>query len=174
MLTCTIVIEQHQAYLYLQQRISMAISNHDERLLMHLIQASQELFFQVEDHRKEFIKTVESQSPNRPCLKSDLARLVQVMEEVQRQVQENEMALQAWLDQMNSDLQHHRMCQAPRGVLASYAQQRQEASDPITSCDPSLSPSEYVPVDPTSTPSSPWTVYSQNLDTMGHQVNHQS
>ena len=96
------------------------------------------------------------------------------MEEVQRQVQENERALQAWLDQMNSDVQHHRMCQAPCGVLASYAQQGQATSDPITLFDSPPLSSEYVPIDPTSSPSSPWRVYNQNLDTMGHQVNHQS
>lgn len=171
------LIEQYQVYLQLQHRISQAIYNQDERLLMHLKQASQELFHQIEDQRESLVKTGKFKDPHQSSGQVNLSQLIQVMEDAQQQVQKNERGLQIWLDQMKSDVQHHRKVQTPRGVLATYMQQRQDSSSLTTNVDNAIKPSEPEPpaVDPVPpTPASPWMIPGNALDTMGHQVNHQS
>jgi len=171
----TLLIEQHHAYLHLQHQISKAIYNQDERLLMHLKQASHELFSQIEDHRNSMVEAVDIQSSHEASSKADLSQLVQVIKEAQWQVEENEKALQIWLDQMKSDVQHHRRSHAPRGVLATYVQQRQGISGQASNLDNSLLSSESGVEDAVPPPpSSPWVIPGKALDTMGHQVNHQS
>lgn len=171
----TTLIEQHQAYLHLQHRISKAIYNQDERLLMHLKLASHELFIQIEDHRKGMVEAFNVQGSRRPSSQADLLELVQVMEEAQQQVRENEKALQLWLDQMKSDVRHHRKSQSPRGVLATYMQQRQESPSQTANLDKFFPPSESGDIDPIPpTSSNPWMISGKTSDTMGHQINHQS
>ncbi len=171
----TTLIEQHHAFLHFQDRISKAIYNRDERLLMQLDELSRELFFQIDANRTSLIATFDSQIPYPTSFQSDLAQLVQVMEQAQRQVQKNEMALETWLKQMKSDAQYHRQSQSPRGVLAAYLQQRQGSSSQGTNLDNSSASSEIGSVDSGPPPSpSPWMISGKASDMMGHQVNHQS
>lgn len=169
------LLEQYHAYLHLQHRIAKAIYNQDEGLLMHLKQASQELILQIEDHRNGLLEAVDIQSPHESFSKDNLFKLIQVMKDAQQQVGANDKALQLWLDQMKSDVQHHRRSQSPRGVLATYVQQRQGLSSLASNVDNSLLSSESGLEDAVSPPfSSPWVISGKALDTMGHQVNHQS
>jgi len=168
-------IEEHQAYLHLQQRISKAIHNRDERLLAQLKQVSQELFGQLTVARQELVSATGSTWPNQSFPQSDLAPLVQLMEQAQRQVQENETALQAWLGQMQVDIQHYRTSQSHRGVLATYIQQREAESHRTTTFEHDTLSPESLDVAPFPTiPSSPWVVPTKDPDMVGRQVNEQS
>ena len=168
-------IEQHQAYLHLQQQISKAIQNRDEGLLAELKQVSHELFAQLDAARKELVTATGSAWPNQSFPQSDLAPLVQLMEQAQRQVQENETALQTWLGQMKADIQHYRTSQSQRGVLATYIQQRQAGSHRTTEFEHDTLSPESLDVAPFPTiPSSPWVVPTNDQKTVGHQFNQQS
>ncbi len=168
-------IEQYHAYLHLQQQIAKAIHNRDERLLVQLKQVSHELFAQLDAARKELVTAPGSAWPNQSFPQSDLAPLVQLMEQAQRQVQENETALQTWLGQMKADFQHYRMSQSQRGVLATYVQQRQAGSTRTTEFENTALSSESLNVAPSTTiPLSPWEVATKCPETVGHQVNQQS
>jgi len=168
-------LEQLQAYLRLQQQISKAIHNRDEGLLARLKQGSQELFAQLDAPIKGLNTATISAWPNQSFSQSDLAPLVQLMEQAQRQVQENETALQAWLGQMKADIQHYRTSQSQRGVLATYVQQRQAGSHRTTEFEGAALSPESVNVVPSPTiPSSPWVLPSKDPETVGHQVNQQS
>ncbi len=168
-------IEQHQAYLHLQQRISKAIHNRDESLLVQLKQVSQELFAQLDAAWKELKTATVSAWPNQTFPQSDLAPLVQLMEQAQRQVQENETALQTWLGQMKVDIQHYRTSQSQPGVLATYVQQRLAGSHRTTEFENATLSPESLNVPPSPTiPSSPWMLPTKDPETVGHQVNQQS
>ncbi len=168
-------IEQHQAYLHLQQQISKAIHNRDESLLVQLKQVSHELFAQLDAARKELVTATGSAWPNQFFPQSDLAQLVQLMEQAQRQVQENETALQTWLGQMKVDIQHYQTSQSQRGVLAAYIQQRQAGSHRTTAFGHDTLSPEWLDVAPSPTiPSSPWVVPPKDPEMVGHQVNEQS
>lgn len=171
----TLLLEQYHAYLHLQHRIAKAIYNQDEGLLIDLKQASQELFVQIECQRIGAVEAVDIQSPPDLSVNADLPQLIQVMKEAQQQVRENENALQFWLDQMKSDVQHHRRSHATHGVLATYVQQRQGLSSLASNLDNSVLSPESGFEDPVPPPPvSPWVIPGKALDTTGHQVNHQS
>ncbi len=168
-------IEQHHAYLHLQEQISKAIQNRDEGLLAELKQVSHELFTQLDKTRKEFVTTTGTALPTQFFPQSDLAQLVQLMEQAQRQVQENETALQTWLGQMKVDIQHYQTSQSQRGVLAAYIQQRQAGSHRTTAFEHDTPSPESLDVAPSPTiPSSPWVVPPKDPEMVGHQVNEQS
>lgn len=168
-------IEQLQAYLHLQQQILKAIHNRDERLLAQLKQASLELFAQLDAPMSEFKTATVSAWPNQSFSQSDLAPLVQLMEQAQRQVQENETALQTWLGQMKADIQHYRSSQSQPGVLASYVQQRQAGPHRTTEFENvALSPQSLNVASSPTVPSSPWVGPSKDPETVGHQINQHS
>ncbi len=168
-------IEQHQAYLHLQEQISKAIQNRDEGLLAELKQVSHELFTQLDETRKGFVTTTGIALPTQFFPQSDLAQLVQLMEQAQRQVQENETALRTWLGQMKADIQHYQTSQSQRGVLAAYIQQRQAGSHRTTAFEHDTPSPESLDVAPSPTiPSSPWVVPTNDQKTVGHQFNQQS
>ena len=168
-------IEQHQAYLHLQEQISKAIQNRDEGLLAELKQVSHELFTQLDKTRKGFVTTTGTALPTQFFPQSDLAQLVQLMEQAQRQVQDNETALRTWLGQMKADIQHYQTSQSQRGVLAAYIQQRQAGSHRNTAFEHDTPSPESLDVAPSPTiPSSPWVVPPKDPEMVGHQVNEQS
>ncbi len=142
---------------------------------MRLKQASHELFLQIENLRNGIVEPVDGKNPQGILSNADLSPLLQVMKDAQLLVQKNEKSLQLWLDQMKSDVQHHRQSHATRGVLATYVQQRQGISSQALNLDDSLLLAESRLENAVPPPSSsPWVVPGKSLDTMGHQVNHQS
>ena len=102
------LIEQHERYLHIQKQISKAIDNRDERLLAQLKPVSHTLFTQLEEARNTFVQSSDSDLAKNIPPQSSLVKLVKLMEQAQRQVQENENALNTWLGQMKTDQQHFR------------------------------------------------------------------
>lgn len=169
------LIVQYTGYLRLQKQIAKAIDNRDEPLLNAMKGVSQELFLQLEGARQVLVETTNSGFPQEPISRSNLATLIQLMEQVQRQVQENEIALQAWLNQMNADLQHYRTSQSPHGVLSTYIQQK--LAGPVETTEGenlAFSPESLTRLASSTIPSSPWALPAKESDTVGHQVNHES
>jgi hypothetical protein len=169
------LIEQYQAYLHLQHRISKAIYHQDEGLLDQLKVSSQNLFLKIEANRKDLVETSEIDDVRESSFLAGTSQLVMLMEQAQRQVQENEIGLQRWLSQMQADIQQYRSAQSPRGVLASYIQQKQTPSHRITQSVNTPTSSPQVAVVPAVTNSpGPWKGTSQPPKTVGHHLNEQS
>ena len=97
------------------------------------------------------------------------------MEQAQRQVQENETSLQSWLTQMEADIQQYRSSQSHRGVLASYLQHKQVASQGTLPIPTIPSVSTQGEVVPAVTPAQcPWTVPAPEPEAVGHRFHEQS
>ncbi len=165
-------ITQHEAYLHVQRQIAKAIHNRDERLLVQLKQMSHELFTRLDSARKGLLTRRESAASEQPGSREDLAQIVQAIEMAQGQVQENEIALRAWLDEMKADIRRYRRSQSQRGVLETYMQQRLATPHRLADFEnPVLSP-DQAKVDHVSL--SPWMDHTKDAEMVGHQINQQS
>lgn len=169
------LIEQHQAYLHLQKQISKAIHNRDERLLAQLQPPSYELFLQIESNRKDLVNTIGPVVAVSSESDSEVSRLVQLIEQARQMVQENEEALQTWLGQMKTDIQHYRRSQSKRGVLATYIQQNQATPRGLAEFQETIhSPSHLTSHQDVIPSSSPWAASQKGPNTVGHQINRRS